>query len=92
MSIAADHLSFAYMPGSPFAVQALDDVSLTAEDGEFIGIIGQTGCGKSTLIQQLSGLLKPDSGRVLLDGADINASGYGQHSCTTIRLTFKPRG
>ena len=76
MSIAADHLSFAYMPGSPFAVTALDDVSLTAEDGEFIGIIGQTGCGKSTLIQQLSGLLKPDSGRVLLDGEDINAPGY----------------
>lgn len=76
MPIAADHLSFAYMPETPFAVQALDDVSLEVGDGEFVGIIGQTGCGKSTLIQQFAGLVRPDSGRVLLEGADINASGY----------------
>lgn len=76
MPIAADHLNFAYMPDTPFAVQALDDVSLAVDDGEFVGIIGQTGCGKSTLIQQLSGLIRPDSGTVLLDGCDINAGSY----------------
>lgn len=76
MPIAADHLNFTYMPDSPFAVKALDDVTFNVDDGEFVGIIGQTGCGKSTLIQQLSGLMKPDSGSVLLDGADINAPDY----------------
>lgn len=76
MPIAAENVSFAYMPDTPFAVQALDDISLQVQDGEFVGIIGQTGCGKSTLIQQLAGLGKPDSGRVLLDGQDINAGGY----------------
>lgn len=76
MPITVKELNFAYMPDTPFAVQALKKINLTVEDGEFVGIIGHTGCGKSTLIQQMAGLLKPDSGLVLLDGEDINADGY----------------
>lgn len=76
MPIEARDLTFTYMPGTPFAVKALDNLNLTIEDGSFVGIIGRTGCGKSTLIQQLSGLMKPDDGAVLLDGEDINAERY----------------
>ena len=63
-----DHI---YSIGTPFEHQALDDVSFQVERGEFIGVIGHTGSGKSTLMQQLNGLLKPTSGQVLLDGVDI---------------------
>ena len=65
------HLNYIYSAGTPFEHQALDDVSFAVEPGEFIGIIGHTGSGKSTLMQQLNGLLKPTSGEVLLDGVDI---------------------
>ena len=65
------HLNYTYSAGTPFEHQALDDVSFAVERGEFIGIIGHTGSGKSTLMQQLNGLLKPTSGEVLLDGVDI---------------------
>ncbi len=64
-------LSYIYSAGTPFEHCALDHISFTVERGEFIGIIGHTGSGKSTLMQQLNGLLKPTSGRVLLDGKDI---------------------
>ena len=60
-----------YSAGTPFEHIALDDISFSVERGEFVGIIGHTGSGKSTLIQHLNGLLKPDSGSVLLDGKDI---------------------
>ena len=60
-----------YSAGTPFEHIALDDVSFSIERGEFVGIIGHTGSGKSTLIQHLNGLLKPDSGSVILDGKDI---------------------
>ncbi len=66
-----EHLTYTYSPGTPFEHTALDDVSLSIEQGEFLGIIGHTGSGKSTLIQQLNGLLRPTSGRVLLHGRDI---------------------
>jgi len=65
------NLTFVYGQGTPFCRTALDDVSLSIEEGEFIGIIGHTGSGKSSLVQQLNGLLKPTSGKVLLDGKDI---------------------
>ena len=65
------HFNYFYSAGTPFEHQALDDVSFAVEPGEFIGIIGHTGSGKSTLMQQLNGLLKPTSGEVLLDGVDI---------------------
>ena len=59
------------MPGTPFEKTALDDVSFTIGDGEFVGLIGHTGSGKSTLIMHLNGLLKPTSGSVLVDGLDL---------------------
>ena len=65
------NLNYIYSVGTPFEHKALDNVSFQVQRGEFIGIIGHTGSGKSTLMQQLNGLLKPTSGTVLLDGEDI---------------------
>ena len=65
------NLNFVYSAGTPFEHQALEDINFTVNRGEFIGIIGHTGSGKSTLMQQLNGLLKPTSGQVILDGRDI---------------------
>ena len=65
------NLRHVYSAGTPFEHIALDDVSFQVERGEFIGVIGHTGSGKSTLMQHLNGLLKPTSGAVLLDGVDI---------------------
>ena len=65
------NLSHIYSSGTPFEHKALDNVSLYVERGEFIGIIGHTGSGKSTLMQHMNGLLKPTSGKILLDGVDI---------------------
>ena len=65
------NLNYIYSIGTPFEHAALADVSFSVDRGEFIGIIGHTGSGKSTLMQQLNGLLKPTSGQVLLDGQDI---------------------
>ena len=68
------NLSYVYSTGNPFEHKALDDVSFSLNRGEFVGVIGHTGSGKSTLMQQLNGLLKPTSGQVLLDGTDIWAN------------------
>ena len=65
------NLNYIYSAGTPFEHKALDNVSFAVNRGEFIGIIGHTGSGKSTLMQQLNGLLKPTSGQILLDGQDI---------------------
>ena len=65
------NLNYIYSIGTPFQHQALEDISFSVNRGEFIGIIGHTGSGKSTLMQQLNGLLKPTSGKILLDGKDI---------------------
>ena len=65
------NLNHVYSAGTPFEHVALKDVSFTVERGEFIGVIGHTGSGKSTLMQHLNGLLKPTSGEVILDGQDI---------------------
>ena len=72
--IRVEHLTHIYSAGTPFEKVALDDVSVEIRQGELIGIIGHTGSGKSTFLQHLNGLLRPDSGTVSLDGADINAS------------------
>ncbi|HML47167.1 MAG TPA: energy-coupling factor transporter ATPase [Clostridia bacterium] len=69
------NLTHTYMPDSPFQATAIHDVSLTIADGEFIGLIGHTGSGKSTLIQHINALLKPTNGKVLVDGEDIHAPG-----------------
>ena len=71
MVIPIEHLTHIYGAGTPFEKKAVDDVSLTLDSGQIIGVIGHTGSGKSTLIQHLNGLLKPASGRILLDGQDI---------------------
>lgn len=65
------NLNYIYSAGTPFEHKALENVSFAVRPGEFVGIIGHTGSGKSTLMQQLNGLLKPTSGQVLLDGKDI---------------------
>ena len=75
MPIQVEHLTHTYMTDSPFAATALEDVSLTIEDGELIGLVGPTGSGKTTLVQHLNGLLKPTSGRVVVDGLDITEKG-----------------
>ena len=66
-----ENLTHTYGMGTPFQRNAVEDLSFTVRQGEFLGVIGHTGSGKSTLIQHLNGLLKPTSGRVLLDGKDI---------------------
>lgn len=71
MRIEAEHLTYIYGPGLPWEKRALDDVSLEFKEGEFVGLVGETGSGKSTLVQLLNGLLRPTSGRVLLDGVDL---------------------
>ena len=75
MPIEVSHLTHCYSEGSALRTVALDDVSFRIENGEFVGIIGHTGSGKSTLVQHLNGLLKPTSGQVLIDGEDLN----GEH-------------
>ena len=69
--LQVQNLNYVYSAGTPFEHKALDNVSFTVHRGEFIGIIGHTGSGKSTLMQQMNGLLKPTSGTILLDGKDI---------------------
>ena len=75
MSIVIEKLNYVYMAGGPCETKALNDVSLTIGDGEFIGLIGHTGSGKSTLVQHLNGLIMPTSGRVLVDGMDLADKG-----------------
>jgi energy-coupling factor transport system ATP-binding protein len=74
MSIKIENLTHIYMPGSPFERKALDNVNLSIENGEFVALIGHTGSGKSTLIQHINGLLKPSSGKIIIDGVDITSS------------------
>ncbi|MCE5343994.1 MAG: energy-coupling factor transporter ATPase [Eubacteriales bacterium] len=75
MPIEVEHLTHTYLPGSPFSSTAIHDLSLTIEDGEFIGVLGHTGSGKTTFVQHLNGLLKPTEGRVIVDGVDITRKG-----------------
>ncbi|MCQ2518494.1 MAG: energy-coupling factor transporter ATPase, partial [Lachnospiraceae bacterium] len=76
MPIIVDHLVHEYDTGSKDKVRALDDINLVIEDGEFVGLIGHTGSGKSTLVQHLDALLKPSSGTVYFNGEDIFEKGY----------------
>ncbi len=72
MIIEIKNLSYVYNPGTPFEKRALDDVSLSIKEGEFIGLIGHTGSGKSTLVQHLNGLMKPTSGEIIIDGESLS--------------------
>lgn len=73
MPIAVENLTYLYPSAMGEPVGALREVTVAIPDGEFVGVMGHTGCGKTTLLQMLAGLLVPGSGRVLLDGSDINA-------------------
>ena len=73
MPIIVQNVSYTYGKGSPFEKKALENISFTIDDGDFVALIGHTGSGKSTLIQLFNGLLKPDSGRVIVDSVDLSA-------------------
>ncbi|SDZ31119.1 energy-coupling factor transport system ATP-binding protein [Proteiniborus ethanoligenes] len=75
MTIKIDGLTFIYNQNTPFEAKALDNINLEIKEGEFVGLIGHTGSGKSTLIQHLNGLLKPTSGRIEVGGVDITVKG-----------------
>ena len=71
--IKVENVSFIYGKGTPFEKKAIEDISFSVENGDFIGLIGHTGSGKSTLVQLLNGLIKPDSGKIIIDGVDITS-------------------
>ena len=76
MSIKLEHINYVYSEGTAYEKHALKDVSLEIPHGEFVGIIGHTGSGKSTLTQLLNGLEKPSSGTIYYNDEDIQADGY----------------
>lgn len=73
MSIKIENLTFIYNKNTPFESKALDNINLEIRDGDFVGLIGHTGSGKSTLIQHLNGLIKPTSGKIEIGGVDITS-------------------
>lgn len=90
MLIEVRNLTHTYMPGTPFQAEALKNINLKIEPGEFIGVIGETGSGKSTLVQHFNGLLRPDSGEVLLDGDNLWSTGIDlQKMRARIALLFQ---
>ena len=90
MSIIVNKLNYIYNPGTAMEVQALRDINLEISDGEFIGIIGHTGSGKSTLIQHLNGLIRATSGGIFYNGADIYDEGYDLRTLRTkVGLVFQ---
>ncbi len=89
MPIVLENVSYVYRSG-PLSNQALHDVSLTIHDGELLALIGHTGSGKSTLAQHLNGLLAPSSGRVLVDGKDVNQKDAGRKALRlSVGLVFQ---
>ena len=76
MSIKLEHISYIYSPGTAYEKRALNDISLEIRQGEFVGVIGHTGSGKSTLIQHFNGLIKATEGRLYYDGKNIYDEGY----------------
>lgn len=80
MPIEVKNVTHTYSEGSAFQATAIQEVSLTIEDGEFLCVVGHTGSGKSTLVQHLNGLLKPTSGQILVDGQDLNGEGSNRRA------------
>ncbi len=78
MALILDHVTYEYGGGTELMVRALNDVSLTIPDGQFIGLIGHTGSGKSTLVQHLNGLLAPTSGHIYYNGEDIHDKDFSK--------------
>ena len=90
MSIALEHVNYVYSPGTAYEKPALKDVSLEIEQGQFVGIIGHTGSGKSTLIQHLNGLMKATSGNIYYEGQSIYKEGYDMKKLRTqVGLVFQ---
>lgn len=90
MSIRAEHINYLYGEGTAFEQYALKDVSFEIEDGQFIGLIGHTGSGKSTLIQHLNGLLRASSGKIYYNGEDIDQEGYDKKALRShVGLVFQ---
>ena len=90
MQVTLEHVTHTYQPGSPFQATAIQDVSMAVREGEFLALIGHTGSGKSTLAQHINGLLKPTSGRVLLDGQDIHQKGFDKKAARrAVGLVFQ---
>lgn len=79
MRVQINKLRYDYIQNTAHKITALQDVSFCIEDGDFLGIAGAAGCGKTTLLQLLAGLYEPKEGQILLDGEDINAAGYDKH-------------
>ncbi|MEA4833210.1 MAG: ATP-binding cassette domain-containing protein [Oscillospiraceae bacterium] len=78
IAIEIKNVSFSYITDAAGLIKALSDIDLKIEDGEFVGIMGRSGCGKTTLIQLIAGLLVPDKGEILVDGKDINLKSYNR--------------
>ena len=90
MAIQLDKINYSYSVGSAYEVHALRDINLTIEDGQFIGIIGHTGSGKSTLIQHMNGLIRATSGNIYYNGEDIYAQAYDMRSLRSkVGLVFQ---
>ena len=90
MSIILDKVNYIYSPGTAYQVQALNDINLEIRDGQFIGVIGHTGSGKSTLIQHLNGLVKATSGNIYFNGEDIYAEDFDLKGLRTrVGLVFQ---
>ncbi len=90
MPVLLENISYTYMPGTPYARQALKEVSLTVEKGEFVALVGHSGSGKSTLAQHISGLLHPMSGRVLVNGQDLaEKNGQAKAARSQVGIVFQ---
>lgn len=89
MPIVINQLSHTYLPGSALAYPALSNIDLTIQDGEFLGVIGHTGSGKSTMIQHLNGLLLPTGGTVTVDGLDTNEKKLRKKIRSLVGMVFQ---
>lgn len=90
MPIELKHVTYTYSPGTAYEIHALKDINLTIPDGQFIGVIGHTGSGKSTLIQHLNALIRPTSGTILYNGEDIWAEKYNRKALRSeVGLVFQ---
>ena len=90
MALKVDHVSYIYDPDAPLSHKALDDISLTIPEGQFIGVIGHTGSGKSTLMQHLNGLVKATSGHIYFNGRDIDVMAEMYNTAGTLTVAIPP--